>query len=238
MARYLRDEFSTVLTGATLNLPGVPTELSLPPDAPYFLAPHWAGLWGVFPGTASGNEPAEALHSRWQRLLRAAGKILNVASIFPAMQRIYVEEWQKTFDWDSKDALSPVPRMLEQGLLNGRTLPRVNRSPAVHFHTAAAAARGCYRVRATDARAWIAMSRHAEQELDVATAELGLDMMEADTLNICEHLLKSGIVTWRAKPDEEIGTRLASFDWPHADSAGRTLLYHNTAFNRVSTSQL
>ena len=107
VARYLRDEFSTVLTGATLNLPGVPTELSLPPDAPYCLAPHWAGLWGVLPGTASGSEPAKVLHSRWQRLLGVAGKILNVASIFTAMQRIYEEEWQKIFDWDSKDALSP-----------------------------------------------------------------------------------------------------------------------------------
>ena len=58
--------------------------------------------------------------------------------------------------------------------------------------------------------------------------------MEADTLNICEHLLKSGIVTWRAKPeDEEIGTRLARIDWPHANSAGGPFLYRNTEFHPV-----
>lgn len=43
VARYLRDEFSTVLTGAILNLPGVPTELSLPPDPVGRLPRHRVG---------------------------------------------------------------------------------------------------------------------------------------------------------------------------------------------------
>ena len=97
VARYLHKEFSVLLPGADMRLPGVPSRVELAQGSKYFFAPHWTGLWGVFPGTASGNQPAEALRSPWQRLLAAEKAAPNVSSIFAVMQRVY-HQWNDTYD--------------------------------------------------------------------------------------------------------------------------------------------
>ncbi len=232
VARYLHKEFCVLLPGADMKLPNIPSELALGKDAKYFFAPHWTGLWGVFPGTASGNQPAEALHSPWQQLLAAEKAVPNVCTIFPIMQKVY-EQWRATYSWDSASALSPMPSGVDPGLVNGRVLARVGRSPALDYHTAIAGGRRLVHVRELQDRAWMAIARSTEKDLVEGDAEVGLNILDTTSANMGTLLFQRGILTILDDEREEVKGTLGNFEWPHHAPGGRPILFHNEPFNRV-----
>ena len=71
VATYLRAEYSSLVDAETVEFADTPTHVVWSPGQRLFFAPHWAGLWGVYPGTASGNQAGEALHAPWQRTLES-----------------------------------------------------------------------------------------------------------------------------------------------------------------------
>ena len=66
VAKYMYKEVSCIMPGEALALPDEPWPIALEATGQYFFAPHWSGLWGVWAGTACGNQPTEATHSSWQ----------------------------------------------------------------------------------------------------------------------------------------------------------------------------
>ena len=135
VAKYMYKEVSCIMHGEALALPDGPWPIALEATGQYFFAPHWSGLWVVRAGTACGNQPTEAMHSSWQRKLDSQKIFPSVNTIFDVMQATY-RTWEKTYDWPDETVLSSRPQVLEQRLLNGRVLVRVDRSPAVDFHMA------------------------------------------------------------------------------------------------------
>ena len=143
------------------------------------------------------------------------------------MQTVY-NQWQSSFAWDSATALSPVPDVVEEGLVNGRVLARVGRSPALDYHAAVAAGRRVVHVRELGDRAWMVMSCNTENDLVLADA--GFDLLENDSANIGTLLQKRGILTVLDDVSAEIKAALAEFDWPHDAAKGGSVLYHKRAF--------
>ena len=81
----------------------------LPTDVGEAAGPHshfsslWVGAQGMWPGTGSGNEPAESVHSVWQRQLESLGGKVHEALM--AMQALYTKSWCHYYDWDSVEPL-------------------------------------------------------------------------------------------------------------------------------------
>ncbi len=59
-------------------------------------------------------------------------------TVFGIMQQMYRAQWARSFTWESDAPLNPHVDSLDQNLLNGPLLNRVDRTPAVAFHEAAA----------------------------------------------------------------------------------------------------
>ena len=53
----------------------------------------WLRTKGIWPGTGSGNESAESLHSVRQRQLAALGGKGNVVSSLKTLQALYRDKW-------------------------------------------------------------------------------------------------------------------------------------------------
>ncbi len=66
----------------------------------------WSGLHGTVPGSGSGSQPAEAMHSPWQRQLTALGGAGSVGHVLTVMQKLYKEHWQNWYNFSSAAALS------------------------------------------------------------------------------------------------------------------------------------
>lgn len=66
----------------------------------------WSGLHGTVPGSGSGSQPAEAMHSPWQRQLTALGGAGSVGHVLTVMQNLYKEHWQNWYNFSSAAALS------------------------------------------------------------------------------------------------------------------------------------
>ena len=148
------------------------------------------------------------------------------------MQRVY-HQWNDTCDWDSATELSPIPRVLEEGLLNGRALARLGRSPALGFHSAVSAGRCLLHVRELDDRALMAITRNTEKELLKGDAEAGLDLLQSDCANMGTLLATHRILSALNDEDEEVTANLAHFEWPRRLAHGRPFLCHNEPFNQV-----
>ncbi len=123
--------------------------------------------------------------------------------------------------------------MLEQGLLNGRVLARLGRSPALDFHAAVSAGRHLVHVWELKGRALMAITRNTEKELVQRDAEIGFHLLEHASANMTALLLKHGILTRLDEETEEVKANLAHFEWPHRPADGRPVLFHNEPFNRV-----
>ena len=66
----------------------------------------WGGLEDCIPGSGSGNQPAEALHSPWQARLSELGGKGNVFHVLSVMQKLYTEKSASWFDLSSTTPLS------------------------------------------------------------------------------------------------------------------------------------
>ena len=236
VATYLRAEYSSLVDAETVEFADTPTHVVWSPGQRLFFAPHWAGLWGVYPGTASGNQAGEALHAPWQRTLESLRTTPSIDNIFDVMQGIYTNQWSSAFEWASNAPLGPDPRVLEPGLLNGAVLSRVGRSTAVAFVDAASGGRTIHMLRHVDAAvAVVAMSRTADAGLDEAAATLGIDIMFAkDTKHRQTLLAAAGILAPMAPQVKNVVDELEKIQWPHdvlEDSA--PIVFQNAPFNKI-----
>ena len=71
----------------------------------------WTGREGLVPGSGAGSQPAEALHSPWQRHLESLGGAGDIGHVMSVMQKLYNDYWQKWFDWSSPDPLTFSPQV-------------------------------------------------------------------------------------------------------------------------------
>ena len=100
-----------------------------------WFAGYWAGIIGIYPGSASGTQTIESAHAQWQKSL---GKSTEVApqKVFHAMQEIFQDSWSKKFQWHTKREFPTWPCEVSAALLNGQSLRSLGRSPAIDFWNA------------------------------------------------------------------------------------------------------
>ena len=104
-----------------------------------WFASFWSGILSTYPGTESGTQTIESMHSHWQRVLSAACRAAPQA-IFDSMQQIYTEHWCQKYAWKERRAFTTWPQEPAPALLNGQTLRTQGRSPAIDFLARAGAA--------------------------------------------------------------------------------------------------
>ena len=232
VVNYLTSEYSVVTPAELFHLPRVPYPAHLRTNQKYFFVPHWTGLWGVYPGTASGNQPEEALHAPWQRLIEAAKELPTMDTIFGIMDRTY-ERWCQAFAWTSNVLLSPDPDMLEQNLLNGTVLSRVKRTPALAFHEAGLQGTVVYKIYAVDhERVFVAMSRTAESVLNTDVSDVGVRFFFQDGPDIATKLLEAGVVQQPENLTPEAVSNVQSLQWPHSGPHGPAFVLSLTEYKR------
>ena len=104
----------------------------LPDDIVY--VSFWIGFDGIISGSGSGSEPAEALHSSWQRELSQLGGRGNINHGLQVLQQLYTQHWKDWYKWGDSSSLSFAPVSQDPQLINGTALVRAGRTPAAHLN--------------------------------------------------------------------------------------------------------
>ena len=156
----------------------------------------WVGVKGIWPGTGSGNESAESLHSAWQRQLAALGGKGNVVSSLKTLQALYRDKWSLFYRWHDPSELRGVPLKVDPSLLNGPTLARARRSTAYDFCQADELRRVFVHKPLPGAGALVAMPLSLVQTplLDPWAAQHGLQILLAPADNVAKCLAEAGVL--------------------------------------------
>ncbi len=174
-----------------------------------YLAPHWTGAFGVYPGTGSGSLSIEAFHATWERTVGAATKP-NVTELLPSMQRIY-HEWREAFGWGRAVVFSNFPRRLNPALLNSTALHHAGRSTARDFWEKREGGNYVKVARQTgnvsgDLTEFYVMQTHRRTRIYAADAKIS----RSTAVNVVELLTRSG--TALGKLLQELGIVTGSGD--------------------------
>ena len=193
----------------------------------------------MYPGTACGNEPGEAIHGPWQRALAAQRAPPTLGNIFGITQNIYNDHWATSFEWTSTERLGPVSTAFDRALLDGQLLCRVGRTPALSFAERAAAGTHVYVTRVvSDDLAVVAVCRSADAALNDADANAGIDLLfeQASDERVRDSLVACGILLPATVANTATWQILAGYEWPHAFAGHgkkNTLVFKNSAFNKI-----
>ena len=95
-------------------------------------SPHWAGIFGIVPGTDCGDQALEAFHSPWQKQLATLGKSATASEVLATMQELY-NTWARQCEWTSSVALTMFSNASDPEHIDGFLLPQLDRSPAMHY---------------------------------------------------------------------------------------------------------
>jgi hypothetical protein len=87
-------------------------------DPECWFASFWCGYEGIVPGTGCGSEPAEALHSDWQKNFQSRVGRSTLVSALPVMQQLY-DRWCSLYEWNAADPLDTRPVPLDPVHLHG-----------------------------------------------------------------------------------------------------------------------
>ena len=90
---------------------------------------YWSGIFGIYPGTASGNAVGESLHSGWEAELdtKAQNPSMKEASDCAQASCTY---WHREGRWARATPMTLQCAMEDESLLNGAALRLAGRSPA------------------------------------------------------------------------------------------------------------
>ena len=138
--------------------------------------------------------------------------------------------WEHTYDWQAGVFLTPDPQVPEQGLLIGRVLARLGRTPALDFHLAAEQGRLVDRIQQHELGATMAVTRHAGKELLPEDVAHGLRLLGTAPANSMDALLDSGIPSVAPAVTEEASEAFRQFVWPHSDASGRAVVLYVTVW--------
>lgn len=95
-----------------------------------WFAPHWAGVTGILPGSACGDQPQEAFHSPWKKQLQTLGEQADSTEVLHTMQSLY-NRWVEQCSWDKKTPLQLTAPDTDPEHLRGQLLNQMGRSTAV-----------------------------------------------------------------------------------------------------------
>jgi hypothetical protein len=95
------------------------------------IAGHWYGICGTYPGTGSGSQCIEALHSTWQREVQHDSRA-SLLTVLPAMQALY-NRWKDIYEWGRPVSFTSFPKELNPALLNSAAYRSCGRSSAVEY---------------------------------------------------------------------------------------------------------
>ena len=170
----------------------------------------WCGLGGIAPGTASGNEAAEAFHSTWQAQLSRMSAKSSVPDVLASVHSM-MTEWGRSLHWDGEHPLLAVPVDDDPSLLNGAAVQRAGRLTARDLSLLAATDYVIQHV--DDTRAYVALPAHAQATpVHGETARTGIAAMEAatsdDTRHLSTHLTTAGVLQ---EVDGQLHLRLSGF---------------------------
>jgi len=149
----------------------------------------WVGFDGILPGSGSGSEPAEAIHSSWQRELNQLGGRGNIGHALHVLQKLYTDHWQHWYSWTASTPLAFVPPTQDPQLVNGTALTRAGRTCAANF--AKLAPTDLYVLQQCNDCSWVAF----------ASAAAVSPLNRALTLKVLQVLIHPATLSARSLPD-------------------------------------
>ena len=146
----------------------------------YKFAPHWIGVFGVFPGTGSGNEAGEALHVQWEAELDAHADTPNIQEAIRSLQALYSED---DSDTDEETPYELVHAAEDEALAG-----------AAAAYVDPAAPHNSYHVVTMENAIVVAFSADSTKELDVEAAGRGAQMLFTSGDELRSLMRASGIL--------------------------------------------
>ncbi len=169
-------------------------------------SPHWSGLCGLIPGTATGNEPSEAFHSPWQKQLEVLSTTAKGVDVLHVMQTLYTMKWRTQCEWGNDAPLYTTPPGQDPSHLCGTVLGRVGRSTAMGLWEAAKTRTVHYVDDMTATLQIIAVSQGEARELVLEDAKRGARLLLAHGAALKTLLLDGGLLQTRSKHEEKDAT--------------------------------
>ena len=96
------------------------------------LAGHWIGVFGTYPGTGSGSQAIESMHSGWEKEVRAETRA-DFTNVFAGMQKLY-KKWKAKYSWGTALHFTNFPNTANPTLINSSSLRSHGRSTAKEFY--------------------------------------------------------------------------------------------------------